>query len=246
MKAKMWQNLWFGRRFTMAIKTALASATAVFMAMVLPVSAATISLKYDGPSANDPKNATITVAPVAPGSGGWPKTVGAYGFEMTDTSGQMGSFLAWCLDVSHYLATSGSHSYTVTTTPFSNSYGLDLGQMARVQSVFDANFTSLDATVGIQAAGFQLALWNALYDTDWLIAGGAFSATASSDILSLANSYLASADLFAGDSVWNLTFLESNTGKQNLVTATPVPLPAAGLLLLAALGGLGIAHRRRS
>ena len=230
----------------MAIKTVLASAAALFMATALSVSATTVSLTYDGPSAVNPQTATITAAPVMSPSGSWPLTVGAYGFEMTDTSGQMGSFLAWCLDISHYLGTSGESSYTVTDTPFASSYGLDSGQMARVQSVFDANFGLLDVTVGNQAAGFQLALWNALYDTDWVIAGGAFSATASTSILSLANGYLTAAHLFSGDSVWNLTFLESNTGRQNLVTATPVPLPAGGLLLLAALGGLGLARRRKT
>ena len=149
------------------------------------------------------------------------------------------------LDLGHFLATSGTHSYTITTTPFSNSYGLDAGQMSRVQAVFDANFASLNATNGNQAAGFQLALWNALYDTDWQIAGGSFAATASSSIMTLANGYLNAASLYAGDREWNITFLESNSGLQNLATVAAVPLPAAGLLLLAALGGLGAASRRR-
>jgi hypothetical protein len=223
---------------------ALASAVAVTAGAA---AATTVSLTYNGSSAGaDSRNVTITTAPVEyPGSGDWPRTVGAYGFNMTDTSGSLGSFLAWCLDVGHFLATSGTHSYTITTTPFSNSYGLDAGQMSRVQAVFDANFASLDATVGNQAAGFQLALWNALYDADWQIAGGSFAATASASIMTLANGYLNAASLYAGDREWNITFLESSTGLQNLATVAAVPLPAAGLLLLAALGGLGAASRRR-
>jgi hypothetical protein len=232
----------------MAFKAVLVSAAAVFMATVLPVSATTVSLTYDGPSAVNPQTATITNASVAPGSGGWPQTVGAYGFNMTDTTGPMGRFLAWCVDVSHYLGTTGANSYTITDTPFASSYGFDAGQMARVQSVFDANFAALDVASGNQAAGFQLALWNALYDTDSTVMAGAFSAMVNVDILEIANSFLTLADGYSGTSAWDLTFLGSNTGKQNLVTATPaaVPVPATGLLLLAALGGLGLARRRKS
>jgi hypothetical protein len=227
----------------MAIKTVLASSALALFAMTLPVSATTVSLEYNGPSAVNPQTSTITATEVMPGS----QLVGAYGFNMTDTTGQMGSFLAWCVDVSHYLGTTGSNSYTITDTPFLSSYGFDAGQMARVQSVFDANFAALDATSGNQAAGFQLALWNALYDTDWTVQGGsAFSAMANVDILEIADSFLALANGFDGDSAWSLTFLESNTGRQNLVSATPVPVPAAGLLLLAALGGLGLARRRKA
>ena len=118
--------------------------------------------------------------------------------------------------------------------------------MARVQSVFDANFASLNTMVGNQAAGFQLALWNALYDTDSVISGGAFRATASGAITTLANGYLSAAASFTGSRAWNLTFLESATGRQNLVTVSPVPLPAAGWLLIAGIGGLAALRRRKT
>ena len=229
-------------------RAVLQAAAVALAVMSLPASAATVSLKYNGPSAgSDAKNVTITAAPVDyPGAGDWPKTVGAFGFKMTDTSGQLGSFLAWCLDLEHFLATSGTHPYSATSTPFSNSYGLDGNQMARVQSVFDANFASLNTMVGNQAAGFQLALWNALYDTDSVISDGAFRATASGAITTLANGYLSAAASFTGSRAWNLTFLESATGRQNLVTVSPVPLPAAGWLLIAGIGGLAALRRRKT
>ena len=50
---------------------------------------------------------------------------------------------------------------------------------------------------------------------------------------------------------YKLTFLESNDQRgnsqysQNLVTASPVPLPAAGFLLIGALGGLAAVGRRK-
>ncbi|GEM_PF-1921933 len=233
--------------FSLALVGALALTAAT-------ASATTISLVYNGATATSPKTVRITNAPVEyPGTGDWPKTVGAFGFNMTDTSdpSTLGSFVAWCLDLAHFLAptSAGAQDYKITTTPFSNSYGLDTTQEARVQSVFDANYATLTLTDGNQVAGFQLALWDALYDGDGKLSDGAFKATASTAITGFANAYMTAAADWTGGKRFDMTFLESTgTGRsqrQNLVTVAPIPVPAAGGLLLAAVGGLVALRRRR-
>ncbi len=179
-----------------------------------------------------------------------PGRVGAYGFNMVDvTAGGsvLGKFVAWCLDLDHYLAPAGKATpYTVTKTPFSNSYGLDADDMKRVQSVFNANFANVVQKNDIQAAAFQVALWDALYDDDFRASDGDFKINRS-DIRTQADVYLAAAKAYTGKKVWNLTFLESKDKptRQNLVTVTPVPVPAAAGLMLLALGGLAAVGRRR-
>jgi hypothetical protein len=169
----------------------------------------------------------------------------------TAGSGLLGKFVAWCLDLEHYLAPKGTATpYTVTKTPFSNSYGLSSDEMKRVQSVFDANFANVDVNDDVQAAAFQVALWNALYDGDPSAAGGTFSIKNQALgllIIPVANHYLQDAKKYDGPKRWNLTFLESTDQKtrQNLVTVTPVPVPAAAWLMLLALGGLAVVARQR-
>jgi hypothetical protein len=221
---------------------------AVALALLAGTATATpVSLTYQGTSVNNPQSATITASPVEPVNSG----VYAYGFNMDSDSDFLGSFLAWCLDVGSRLAPRGTaQSYIITETPFSNSFGPDIDQRARVQSVFDANFGDLNATNGVQAAGFQLALWDAVYDGNWDIGTGVFRASASPDVVAKANFYLGAARDYDGGQAFAMTFLESNPGAnptkyQNLVTVSPVPIPAAGGMLLLALGGLGLAARRR-
>jgi hypothetical protein len=115
--------------------------------------------------------------------------------------------------------------------------------------VFDANYATLDTGNNTQAAGFQVALWDALYDTGWDAGAGVFT-VASGAVRNQANTFLAAASTaFGGPKAYNLTFLESratNPQSQNLVTATPVPLPAAAFLLAGALGGLAALRRRKT
>lgn len=207
-------------------------------------SASTVTLRYDGATASPKGAVTITSAPVTPAF----TNAGAYGFNMTDTTGNLGSFVAWCLDISHSLKSSAT--YFVTDTPFSNSFGLSDTEKSRVQSLFDANYASLNAGDRDEAASFQVALWNSLYDNDTDVFSGDFSATGRGDTdLTLANGYLAAASQWRIDGnarAYNLTFLESTSGNdQNFVTASAVPVPAAGLLLVTALGGIGVIRRRR-
>ena len=228
-----------------------AFATASVLAFSIgAASATTVSLRYDGATAGGSVDFISTPEGVDPVY----DPAGAFGFRMADVSSTgsvLGSFVAWCLDITHPLGTSGSYQYKITSTPFTNSYSLNSAKMARVQSVFDANYAGVTLTDNTQAAGFQTALWNALYDTDYLAGAGVFAISGSTPaylaVVNQANAYLAAAAGFSGASAWRLTFLQSDEElvRQNLVTATPVPVPAAAGLLLLALGGLAAVGRRR-
>lgn len=180
--------------------------------------------------------------------------VGATGFRMSDTAGVLDPFLAWCLDINHYLMSKGaSQNYTPTDDPFYNSYGLTDTAKSRVQSVFDANYGSLNPMDADQAAAFQMVLWEAAYESDntaLSMTTGAFKATSSGSD-GWAQTFIDAAAAFTGPSKFSLTFWEvegepdrwRDTG-QNLVSASPIPLPAAGWLLLAGLGGMAALRRR--
>lgn len=223
---------------------ALAAAAALVMTAGA-ASATPITITYTGGTAGG--SATITQVPG--GSGAMTGSFGAYGFNMTSQVGPLGNFVAWCLDLANYLGGQGSQqTYEITETPFGNSYGLDALQRGRVQAMFDANYDSVLLSDKDSAASFQAALWEVLYDGEnYDLGSGDFRVTGHNGTdLSLATTYLFKAQGYGSPRMYNLAFLES-TGtqqRQNLVSASIVPVPAAGLLLLTALGGLAFARRR--
>jgi hypothetical protein len=153
------------------------------------------------------------------------------------------NFVGWCLDITHYLANGGE--YSPTNVPFAQDK-LTNPQVTDIQRLFNTAYSGLDFKSNAQSAGFQLALWEIIYEkpeTKFDLGLGNLTITGDAAAIAAGQAFL---DNLGGNVTqqWNLTFLESEKN-QDLVTATPVPVPAAAGLLLLALGGLAAVGRRR-
>lgn len=229
-------------------------ATAAFaIATATGAAASPVDITFLAPSTSNGQTITMSNAQGDADGDSFP----AYGFEMKvdEGGGVVFDILAWCLDLGANLgAQNTAEPYHITTTPFTNSFGVDAAQRARLQAMFDANYEDLDPSDGVEAAGFQVALWNTLYDGDTSVSsgpvGGPLSVTSSNgNVITSANGFLTDAVNYSHGKKFNLTFYQS-TGidderRQNLVSVSPVPLPAALWMLAGALGGLGAFRKFR-
>ena len=114
--------------------------------------------------------------------------------------------------------------------------------------------TAFNSAVG--SAALQLAIWEIVYDTDKYNANGGHYYLNSGDFYSVGNTTVNSQEVVAQAQEW-LNYLMAYSGtkytvngyaspnKQDVIVFTPVPEPETYALMLAGLGLLGFAERRR-
>ena len=175
----------------------------------------------------------------------------AGGFEATGNLHGTGpeTFTAWCLDIVTYMKTSSI--YTTTTTPFQTL--MSAAQKTAINQLFNTGFSTLNLANGADSGGFQLALWELMneHSGTYDLTAGNFTAT-SPAALAKGQALLAGLGGPVTQS-YHLTWLQSDDARgpnhhysQNLVTAATVPLPAGGLLLAAAMGGVACLRRTKA
>jgi len=164
-------------------------------------------------------------------------------FHLTGTPG-LGEFVAFCVELSQSL--NNPQDYNVSPNLFSASKLTDISKLFGAALMGDTMKNVFDTAA--EAAGFQIALWEVVYETgsSYDMANGSFkawgagnSAGVNAGVDAKAQEYL---NGMASAPTPGLLLLQ-NDKYQDLVTV--VPLPAAGFLLAFGVAGLGFAGRRK-
>lgn len=161
-------------------------------------------------------------------------------FRLTGDNG-FGDFIAFCIDLDNHM--SSGKTYTVSGA---SSYGTAVD--TNIDLLFNSAYAGLSTAV--QGAAFQVALWEIITDTGdatgFDLGLGSFTATSSTaGVISQAADYLTGLG-GATTGGYKLTFL-ANGNSQDLVTVSPVPVPAAfGMLSLGLAGLFGLRRRKKA
>lgn len=222
------------------LKRMLAAVVATAVMAVAPAGAATVNVTMQGKNAfQDAKgqNAWYQTASYSLNGTNRTAAAGVFRLSATGANGSVQDFLAFCLEPLETLTLPRSHTVGSTlSAPILDRLGALMG-----------NGFSL-VTGATSAAAFQLAAWEIANEGSGKLdlSKGAFRVTsATSAARNLAQSWLNGITSGQWTSPGAVTIL-SAPGTQDLLTdIAPVPVPAAGVLLLGGLAGLGALGRRR-
>ncbi|MFV0358623.1 VPLPA-CTERM sorting domain-containing protein [Tropicimonas sp.] len=232
----------------------------LFKTLAFTVLAAGISTSASALTLNTSYNVSENFARVTVGSPAYNGYAGAFNVT-TSEAAPLDSFVAWCLDIGTTIKS--SYEYIVKSidddifTNGGSAVSLDDTQKSAIQNLFNTAYNGLDTLDKVQAGGFQLALWEIAYETSgtFSLSDGSFTETNTAGAAARAQANTFLAGLAGGwTGTYDLAFFEAaetagGHGSQNLVggfEAAPVPLPAAAWLLLAGMGALGVAGRRKA
>jgi hypothetical protein len=163
------------------------------------------------------------------------------------------SFISFCVDLQHTISPPvNNQQATLGLMSNWNGYGAFSPQAnagryaAYLYNTYSASLANND-----QRAGLQLAIWNVLYDADFTVGGGAFSASAPGGALTAANTFLTGlnanqAIAATSDAYWlRLDNGAAGSAPQDFIGPAVVPDGGATVMLLGgALLGLGTLRRR--
>ncbi|HWU85613.1 MAG TPA: hypothetical protein VN028_09755, partial [Rhodocyclaceae bacterium] len=154
------------------------------------------------------------------------------------------SWLAYCIDPFQW--SSASNSVYDQSSDFAGFLGAKAGAVAKLYSLF------YSSTLGnnLNAAGFQLALWEVIADSTQNLAAGNVATTAGTNaaIKSSAQAMLDALAGPAGSQQFVFTLYTSASNQDFLVatlTANQVPEPQAWLLCAGALAAMLLVRRQR-
>lgn len=242
-----------------SILKSLVLTAAVIGAPVL-ASAGTMTVAQQNPLSVFGDNGHMSVRiydPVLPATG---RATGAGAFDLVASPAQSftdaaGNFTAFCLDIVGNLHL--PRGYTETVTPFA-AKALTALQRSNVNKLFNTAYATLNIADNAQSAGFQLALWEIVNETS-----GTFDAAAGTFYghVTITNSAaFTAANAFLGGlggpvtGKYGVHYLQADytysrdgslRSGQDLVTVSPVPLPAAGWMLIFGIGALAVSRRRK-